>query len=126
MEFASAPVEQAGIRYLVCQSVLEGVLEIGVTAGLVEELSRLQDVEAAAERFLRQVSNRLEQRDRHVLADDRGDLQEAFVRWGKPIDTYRQNRLHRCRHLQHLYPPCQPVRAPLPHRAPVSTSIRIV
>jgi len=64
------------------ESVLEGVLEIRIELGLVKELSSLQAAKSATEDFAWQVGEALEQRERHVLADDGGALQEAFVLWG--------------------------------------------
>jgi hypothetical protein len=67
---ASTLLQQAAVRDLVREGVLEGVLEIRIEPGLVEELGRLESVEAAPERLIRQVGDRLEERERHVLADD--------------------------------------------------------
>jgi hypothetical protein len=54
--------------------VLEGVFEIGKQSGFVHELGGLQVVESATDRLVRQLGDRLEQRERDVLADDGGGL----------------------------------------------------
>src|SRR6267143_3369675 len=77
-------LQEAAVRDLVRQRVLEGVLEIRVEAGLVEELRGLQAVEPWAERLIREVGDRLKQRDRYVLADDGGRLQKALVVLSEP------------------------------------------
>jgi hypothetical protein len=45
---------------------------------LVDELGRLQVVEPTTERCMRELGDRLEQRERHIFADDGGDLEEAL------------------------------------------------
>ena len=79
VKLAAPLVQQSVVRDLVREGVLERVLEIWIEPGLVEKLGRLQSVEFATEDLLREVDDRLEQHARYVLADDGGDLQEAFV-----------------------------------------------
>ena len=75
---------------LVGERVLEGVLEVGEEARLVEELRGLEAREALAELLLRPLGDRLEQRERHVLADHGGRLEQplrpraAAGRCGRP------------------------------------------
>jgi hypothetical protein len=69
--------------------VLESVLDLGEEAGLVEELAGLQMGEAQAEWFLRRFSNGLEERQRHLRADDGSGLQELFLLQGQPVDARR-------------------------------------
>ena len=45
---------------------------------LVDELGRLQVVEPTTERRVRELGDRLEQRERDIFADDGGDLEEAL------------------------------------------------
>ena len=61
-EARGALLQQAAVRDLVGERVLEGVLEIRKEPGLVEELGGLQVVEPATERLVRQLGDRLEQR----------------------------------------------------------------
>ena len=106
------------------ERVLERVLEIRKQPRLVEELGGLEVVEPAAERLVRQLGDRLEQRERHVLADDGGDLEEALVLRGEPVDARRQDRLDRGRDLDRLDRLRQPVAPRSPASAFVSTSVR--
>ena len=81
---------------------------------LVDELGGLQAVERAAERLVRQLGDRLEQGERHVLADDGGDLQQVFIFRGEPVDAGRQYRLNRGRDLDGLDRLRQAILASLP------------
>jgi hypothetical protein len=45
---------------------------------LVDELGRLQVVEPTTERRMRELGDRLGQRERDIVADDGGDLEEAL------------------------------------------------
>ena len=116
VKLAAPLLQQAAVRDLVRERVLEGVLEVRKQPRLVEELGGLQAVEPAAERLVRQLGDRLEQRERHVLADDGGDLQQALVLRGEPVDARRQHRLDRGRDLDRLDRLRQPVPAALPRQ----------
>jgi hypothetical protein len=74
VKLAPTLLQQAPVRDLVRERVLEFVLEIGIEPGLVEELGGVQVVETASKRLVREVGDRLEQSERQVLADDGGDL----------------------------------------------------
>ena len=63
VEGAPPLLEQAAVGDLVGEGVLERVLEVGEEARLVEELGGLEVGEPAAERRLRQLGERLEQRE---------------------------------------------------------------
>ena len=69
----------------------------------------MQAVERAAERLVRQLGDRPEQGERHVLADDGGDLQEALVLRGEPVDASRQHHLDGSRDLDGLDRPGQAI-----------------
>ncbi len=116
VELPPALLQQPAVGDLVRERVLERVLEIRIEPGLVDELGRLQPVEPAAERLVGQLGDRLEQCQRHVLADDRGDLQEALVLRGKPVDAGRQDRLDGGGNLDRLDRLRQPIPASLPHQ----------
>src|SRR5262249_39799546 len=79
MERAPPLLQEPVITHLMRESVLEGVLEIWIELGLVKELSSLQAAKSTMEGCFWQVGDGLEQRERNVLADDGGALQEAFV-----------------------------------------------
>ena len=61
------------------ERVLEGVLEIREEARLVEELGGLEVGEPATQLFLGQLGDGEQERERHVLADDRGRLEQPLV-----------------------------------------------
>ena len=111
-----APVlEQGAVRDFMGERVLEGVREVRIEAGLVEELGGLERFESAAERLVREFGDRLEQRERDVLADDGGDLEEALVLGRQPVDARRQDRLDRGRNLDRL----DRLRQPIPAARPI-------
>src|SRR5262249_5547208 len=83
MESAPPILEQTAIGHLVGESMLEGVLEIWKEPSLVEELGSLKPGQAPAQRVLGELADRLQEPKGHVLADDRGGLQEpAYARGG--------------------------------------------
>ena len=86
MKLMAALLQQPAVRDVLGERVREGVLRARIEPGLVEELGRAQVVESATERLVRQVGNRLEQRERDVLADDGGGLQEMFVLREQPVE----------------------------------------
>src|SRR6185369_17498368 len=79
VQLASTVLQQSAVRYLMRERVRERVFEVRKQPGLVEELGRLQPVESGTEHLVRKRGDRLEERKRDILADDRGDLEEAFV-----------------------------------------------
>ena len=62
-------VEEAGVRHLVGQRVLERVLEIRKEPRLVEKLGGLEIGQGAAQIVLVVVGDRLKERERHVPPD---------------------------------------------------------
>jgi hypothetical protein len=74
VQLPASVMQETAIGHLVSERMLEGVLEVGIEPGLVDELGGLQTVESAPERIVREVGDRLEEWPRHVLADDRGEL----------------------------------------------------
>ena len=79
VEGAAMTVQERAVGDLVGQGVLESVFEIGKEARLVEELGGLQMGEALAQLLFGRVLDRLKERERHVLADDGGGLQETLL-----------------------------------------------
>ena len=90
---------QTAVRHFVGQRVLEGVGVLREEVGLVEELGRLEVHEAIVHGRLGQLGNRLQQRQGHLRANDRRRLQQALLGGWQAVDTRRQHRLHRRRHL---------------------------
>ena len=94
MQHAPALLEQAPVGDLVGERVLEGVLEIREQARLVEELRPLEVPEPLAQAVLGLLRDRLEERERDVLPDDGGGLEEALLLGWQPVDARGQDRLH--------------------------------
>src|SRR5262249_16254137 len=73
----------------------ETVLDVRVEPCLLQELCSLQVIETATERLLWQLSDRLQQNERHVLANNRGNLQEPLVLGRETVNARGQDGLHR-------------------------------
>ena len=87
------------IRDLLGQRVLEGVLEVGRRAGLVQEFGRLERRETATQVVDRAVDDGLENGEGHVPPNHRGGLEEILLILGEPVDPGGENRLDRDRDL---------------------------
>src|SRR4029077_8184648 len=74
VEVAAPAEEEAPVGHLVGERMLEGVLEIGEDARLVEELGRLKLTQPATDRLFLLVRYRQKEGQREVLPDDRGNL----------------------------------------------------
>jgi hypothetical protein len=111
-------LEQRLVGHLLGEGVLEGVLDLGEQARLVEELGGLQMGEAPAERRLGHLGHGLEERQRHLVADDGSSVQKRFLLRREPVDTRRQHRLHRGRHLNARERPGQAIGPALPEQYP--------
>ena len=73
--------------------MLEGVLEIGEEGGLVEKLGGSEMRELAAQCLLGHLGERLQERERHLRADDRGALKETLLVGRQPVDAGGENGL---------------------------------
>ena len=114
-----APVlEQGAVGDFMGERVLEGVLGIRKEARLVQKLGRLQMREPPLHRILRRLRHGVEQHEGHVLADDRGRLEQLLVVRREPVDPGRQDHLHRRRDLDRLDRPGQTIGAALPGERP--------
>ncbi len=74
--------------------MLEGVLQLGKQARLVEEPGGLQVGEASSQLVLPLRGDCLQEREGHVLADDRGRFQQRFHGGREAIDAGSQNCLY--------------------------------
>jgi hypothetical protein len=83
---------------------------------LVDELGRRQVVEPTTERRVRELGDRLEQRERDIVADDGGDLEQAFVLLSKSVDARCQHHLDGGRELDRLGQLNQPILSALPRQ----------
>jgi hypothetical protein len=93
------------------QRVLERVFDFREQLGFVDEFGGLQLRQPFAEGIARHVGDCLKQRQRHVLADHGGRLQQSLVLGGEPIDARGQDRLHCGRHLNGFRRVRQPIGA---------------
>src|SRR5215467_8459097 len=87
MKRAASFLEQAAVRHLVRQGMLERVFELWEESRLVEELRSLQLRERLTNGLLRLLGDRLQQCRRHVLASHRGRLQQSLVLWSQAVDA---------------------------------------
>jgi hypothetical protein len=99
MECPPPLLEQRLIGHLLGEGVLEGILDVGEEARLIEEFGGLQMCEAQAQRRLRHLGNGLEKHQGHLHANDRGGLEKLFLLRRQPIEARRQHCLHRDRYL---------------------------
>jgi len=109
MQGAASLVEKALIGDLVREGVLEGVLDLGEQARLVDELGPLKP---GPKLILCQIGDGMEQRRRHILANDGGDLQQALVFWSEAIDARGQHGVHGGRNLDRLDRLNKPIASP--------------
>ena len=85
---APAPVvQQALVGHVVDEGVAEAVHQIGEERALVEEAARVELLEPAPHLLDRHVGHRLEQADRHLVADHGGGLEQALVLVAEPVDA---------------------------------------
>ena len=99
VEQAPPLMQEAAVRHLEGEGVLERVLELREETRLVDELRRLQPGEPGAQRILGEVGHRLQQREGDLSTDDGRRLQQALVGGGQAVDAGGQDRLHGGRHL---------------------------
>ena len=69
----------------------------------------------ALQRLVRALGQRLKQRQGHLRANHCRRLQQAFLLRRQAVNTRRQHRLHRGRHLNTHQRLGQPIRAALAH-----------
>ena len=94
MQGAPPVVEQPPVGDFVGERVLEHVLEIREEPGLVEKLRSLEAGQLGAYLGLRRIGDGQEQRQGHVLADDRGRLEQSLGLGRQPVDARGQDGLH--------------------------------
>ncbi len=99
MQGAAMPQQHPLIGDGVGQRVLEGVFGAGRQVDLVEELEALQLGQPAAQILIGGLGDGFEQGQRHVLADDRGDLQQGAMLGRQPVDAGGEHGLDGARDL---------------------------
>jgi hypothetical protein len=102
VQLAPSLTEQARVRDVVRQRVLERVLDVREQRGLVEELRGLELVEAGAQRVVVEAGDGAQEGERHVLADHGGGLEQPLVLGRQSIDARGEDRLHGWRDLDGL------------------------
>src|SRR5499433_2487019 len=95
-------MQDAPVGHLVRQRVLEGVFEVREEARLVEELGGLKMTQSPAQVVLGRVGNGLQQREGHILPDDRGGLEQTLLLGRQAIDAGGEDGLRRRRDLPRL------------------------
>src|SRR5215471_16944541 len=96
--------------------MLEGVFEVREDARLVQELGGLETTQSPTQVVLGRVRNGLEQREGHILANDRGGLEQTLVLGRQAIDAGGEDGLRRRRDLPGLRGLGDPVRPTLPDK----------
>ena len=94
----AALLEQAAVRDLVGQGMLERVLRLREQASRVEQLGGLEPRQHAPSASAGASATACEQRERHVLADHGGRLEQALLLVRQAVDAGGQHRLDRRRH----------------------------
>ena len=89
---AAALVQQAVIGDAPGEPVPEGVGDVREQPRLVQELARPQVGQRAMQLLRRQLGHGLEERERHVLADHRGELQRRLLGRAEPVDARGDDR----------------------------------
>src|SRR5262247_4004201 len=100
---SSPPVlEDAPVGHLVRERMLEGVFKVREDARLVEELGRLEVTQSPTQVVLGRVGNGLQQREGHILPNDRGGLEQTLLLGRQAIDAGSEDGLRRRRDLPRL------------------------
>src|SRR5262245_30795145 len=113
IEGPPAVLEEASERHVMREGVSERVFEVGVEPRFVKELGGLKLRQTLAQAILTLIRNRLQKRERHVLADNRSRLEQPLVLGSEPVDADGQDRLRRSGDLQTLPGLLEPIRPAL-------------
>ena len=100
VENAALFAQQALIGNVARERVSEPEFHVGKQADLVQKSGRLEVGERVAQCIGTKFRHCLEQRLRHIEADNRRGLKQVFLLVRQPIDTRRQHCLDRRRYLQ--------------------------
>ena len=87
VEYLPPFVQEGPVGDLVGERVLERVCPLGEHRRLVEELGCLEVRQPVVQRVLGQLGDRVQERERDILADHGGRLQEALLLGWKPVDA---------------------------------------
>jgi hypothetical protein len=97
---APAPLEEARVRHLLGQRMLEDVHRLLGAGPLVEELQTHQLPQRVLEAGARAAPHRREQPERDLTAEHRGSLEEALGVLRQPVDARQEDLLDRLRYRQ--------------------------
>src|SRR6516225_3214545 len=98
--------------------MVECVLRIWKEPGLVEELGGLELSEAAAQRAFILAGDCVKKGERHILANHRSGLKQAFVLGREPVDAGGDNRLRGGGDLRGVHGARETIRAALSGECP--------
>jgi hypothetical protein len=118
VKLAPPLLQQAAVGHLVGQRMLEGVLGLWEQAHLVQKLRGPETREGHPHRGVVRLGDRLEQRQRHIPAEHRGDLNEPLVFRRQAVNARGQDGLRGGRNGESLRHRRQPVGAALPDQRP--------
>src|SRR5215468_12545991 len=96
------------------ERMLEGVFEVREEACLVQELGGLEMTQSPPQVALGRVGNGLQQGEGHILANDRGGLEQTLVLGRQAIDAGGEDGLRRRRDLPRPWGLGYPVGPTLP------------
>ena len=86
------------VGHLVREYVFEGVFDIRAATRLLKELCGLKPSERGAKLVFADAGHSLDDRVRHILAHDRGDLDHLLVLGTEPADPAEEHLVDRVRH----------------------------
>src|SRR5262245_22904326 len=104
-------LDEARVGDLVREGMLERELDVWEQLRLVHELGGLEPRESVSKAAVVEVGDRLEEGERHVLADHGGGLEQALVVGRQPIDTRGEDGPDGCRNLDRVQLLYEPVSA---------------
>ena len=93
MQLTASLLQKSSVGHLVRERVLEAEFEVRKEARLVEELGGLKVGEATPKVGFILLGDHLKQRERYVVADDRGRLEQTLLLHGQSVDARGQNRV---------------------------------
>src|SRR5262245_15096164 len=112
VQLAATLAKHACMGDLVCEGVLEGVLDIREETALVQELGVLQRSEGLTKVIIAQTGDRLQDRVWNIAANRGGGLQKRLVARQQAVDTRGQQSMNGRRDGQALERSLEPVVAP--------------
>ena len=91
------------VGHLVCERMLEGVLDVGIQRLLEHELRLHERGQASSKLLTRQIRDARQDRLGDLLPDHRCGLQHLLLAFSEPVDPGRQHALHGRGDLERLH-----------------------